>query len=677
VSLNYFSNQKSAIEISCLIFLLDLSTIKSHLTMMNFKKLLLVIAAFCPLISMADVRLPKMISSNMVLQRNTKLTIWGWADPGENVTVKLGKDSYSAQADQKGKWSVEIPTQSFNSEPSQIEIQGKNTIKLENILFGDVWLCSGQSNMEWNATMGINNAAAEIAAANYPQIRFITAINEMKKYQANDILSEGWKVCTPENMKQFSSVGYFFGRELYNKYKVPIGLISADWGGSPIESWMSFDALKKFDTYKQSVIESEAEVANPEEFERQSQAKIADWILAVNKLDKGLYPNGKSWASSDFDTKDWIVTTVPGAWEKTALPDFDGVAWLRKTIDLPASMVGKDLTLSLSTIDDNDITYFNGEVIGSVNGYNMPRVYTVPASKVKAGKNTIAVRVFDTRGGGGICGNAEYVFLSSGKDTLSLVGDWLINPSVAIKDMPSYPLASNNWSPMATMYNGMVFPIIKFAIKGTIWYQGEANAGEHSKYNKLLTGMIEQWRKDFNNPEMPFLYVQLAGFWANSPNATWPYLREAQLKTLSVPNTGMAVAIDLGDSTNIHPQNKQDVGKRLALVAMKVAYKDNVQASGPMYQGMASMGDQLAVRFTEIGSGLITKDGKALRGFEIAGSDRKFYPAKATITGNKIILENENVHNPVVIRYDWDNFPKGNLYNKEGLPASPFRTDNW
>jgi sialate O-acetylesterase len=628
--------------------------------------------------SLADVRLPKLVGDHMVLQRDTKLAIWGWADAGEKVTVTFQNKKYTATPDANGKWMVSLPALKAGG-PYEMTIAGKNTLTIKDILIGDVWLASGQSNMEWNLGWTVNNFEQEIANANFPQIRVLDVKNAIAFTPQTDFESDGWKICSPENAGKFSAVGYFFSRELHQKYKVPVGLITSEWGGTPSESWTSPQALKAFPEYGKVVEDMESRGTAIQDEMKAYDTKLKEWQSSVSGADRG-YAASPQWNAADFTPTDWPAMKLPGLWESASLPDYDGIVWFRKEVMIPETEAGKEISLQLATIDDIDSTWFNGALVGTTNAYNIARKYTVPANLVKAGKNVITIRVIDTGGGGGIYGEAKDMQLVSGEKTIaSLADQWQYQTALDISQMPAKPKVTYNQNSPAVLYNAMIAPLAPYAIKGAIWYQGESNAGRAYQYRTLFPAMIKDWRTQWKQ-DFPFLFVQLANFMniTEQPvESDWAELREAQSMTLSLPKTGMAVIIDIGDANDIHPRNKQDVGHRLALAAQKVAYQDNVVYAGPTYKSMKTDGNKIVLTFNNTGGGLVAKGGE-LKEFAIAGPDKQFVWANARIEGNTVVVSSSQVTNPVAVRYAWSNNPsKANLYNKEGLPASPFRTDDW
>lgn len=629
-----------------------------------------------------QIKLPKLISDGMVLQRNTEIKIWGYASAGEKVTVSFLKKNYSDTADSEGNWNILLPKQKAGG-PYEMQIKGGNSITIHDVMIGDVWLCSGQSNMElpmkrvsWNYPGEIENSENKfIRQFAVPQkYNFIHPEKDLS-YGSMPSAQAGWKSASPENTPEFSAAAYFFAKEIYNKYKIPVGIINSSLGGSPVESWISEDALKKFPAYynEARMYRDSVLILKIEEADR---ARSNAWYKLLDEEDRGLKSDGR-WSEENYDAASWPSMKIPGYWADTELGFKNGVVWFRKKINVPESLAGKPAKLILGRIVDADSAFFNGKFVGNVTYQYPPRRYEIPVDLLKPGENTIAVRVVSNSGKGGFVPDKQYAILC-GDTSISLDGDWKFRPGA---EMPA--LAGQTfirWKPMG-LYNAMIAPLLNYKIKGAVWYQGESNAGRPWDYRDLFTAMIEDWRNKFNQGNFPFLYVQLPNFMeakTEPSESGWALLREAQIQTLSVPNTGMAVAIDIGEWNDIHPLDKKDVGLRLFLSAEKVAYGDNaVICSGPLYKSMRIEGNKIILSFDSIGGGLIARDGE-LKEFAIAGSDRHFVWAKAKIINEEVIVWSEEIVNPVAVRYAWaDNPASANLYNKAGLPASPFRTDNF
>lgn len=636
--------------------------------------LLLFCISFAGSTVQANIRLPKIFGDSMVLQRDQVIPFWGWAEGGEKITVQFHNQQKTARAGKDGKWKLLLGAETAGG-PYTLTVKGKNTTVLKDILVGDVWICSGQSNMEFTVASG-NNAAQEIASANYPQIRHFKVGNSVGETPKEDLIHAGsWKDATPQNVGAFTAVGYFFARELYKQLGVPVGLVNTSWGGTDIETWTSREAFESNDEFK-NMIKSVRTINLDSAAKERSRAALA----LIEKV-QGALPDAATaatWKNSDVTDIDWPRMALPQLWESGPLPNVDGVVWFRKTIELSTEQAGKSAELHLSQVDDNDETYVNGAKVGSTNNYNTKRVYTIPAGLLKAGKNVIVVRVEDTGGGGGIYGEAGDMKLVINGSTQSLAGDWAFRVAAT----SSTGNATNPNSYPTLLYNAMIHPLIPFAIKGAIWYQGESNAGRAYQYRTAFPLMIKDWRKQWGY-DFPFYFVQLASFNAGGGNSkagsNWAELREAQTMTLALPNTGMAVTTDVGEPNDIHPKNKQDVGLRLAAVALHDAYGKNNVFSGPIYQSMKVDGNKVLLSFTNKGGGLMAKDKYGyLKGFEVAGADQQFRYAKAFVQDDGVIVYTDSVTSPVAVRYAWaDDAGDANLYNKEGFPAAPFRSDSW
>ena len=608
----------------------------------------------------AEIRLPSILSSNMVIQRNEEIKIWGWADKGESVNVLLNNTKKSVKTGKDGKWAVTFPAMKEGG-PYEILITGKNSaIKLENILVGDVWVCGGQSNMNWSVRNSLNSEE-EIKNASFPNIRLLTIALTAELNPKEEVSSSEWKICTPENIPGFSAVAYFFGREIFKETGVPVGLIHSSFGGTIVESWISSDFMTPFLEYSEQLKFLDA--VTPAEIESAENHRIA-MIENEFGIIKGKIPE-ENWADPATDLSYWKNMGLPGRWEDKNLNGIDGVVWFRKEIILPENSLDANFTLSLGKIDDSDITWINGIEVGRTdNNKDLPRSYNIKPGIFKPGKNVIVVKVSDKEGDGGFLGTPDDMNVVGKDVNISLSGNW--NFRISGENL-SYTLSTfgKNAIPSQLFY-GMIHPLLNLKVKGVIWYQGESNTPRAYRYRELFPTLINCWRSYWNQPDMPFLFVQIANFKAPNPEpgeSEWAELREAQLMTLSMPNTGMAVAIDIGEANDIHPRNKQDVGYRLAMNALKVAYNKNVVRMGPVYRSMEKKEGKIMLSFDHIGSGLEIKDKYGyLKGFSIAGEDKKFHWAKAYMEGERVVVYSENVPSPVAVRYGWaDNPDDGNL----------------
>jgi sialate O-acetylesterase len=634
----------------------------------------------------ADVRLPALIGDNMVVQQGVVARVWGWAEPGEQVTVSMAGKSAKAKADAKGRWEARIGPFKAGG-PFEMRIEGKNAVVLKNVLVGEVWLGSGQSNMEWP----LQNAAHggdEVARANHPEIHLFT-VTKATSLEPRDDVRGRWVVCTPENAATFSAVAYFFGRELSEKLKVPVGLIHSSWGGTPAEAWTSRAALAAIPELRPMTDALDRASVNLPEARHAYEAAQAKWEQEHFLQDPGNKGLDLGYAGADFSEAGWQTMRLPQFWETAGLV-IDGAVWFRKSVDLPASWEGHDLTLNLGPVDDFDVTYFNGTKVGATgsetpNFYMVPRKYTIPGALVHGGRNVIAVRVFDHYGQGGFGGGATDMTLSAaGAPPIALAGDWLYKVEMGVEPIkvdfstqPIAPAGVGNPNTPTVLYNAMLAPLTPYTIRGAIWYQGESNADRARQYQTLFPAMIRDWRAAWGAGSFPFLFVQLANFQARKTepgDSHWAELREAQTMTLREPATGMAVIIDIGEASDIHPKNKQDVGHRLALWALAKTYGQSGEFSGPLFESFAVEGNKVRVRFTHA-EGLRTVDGGPVQGFAIAGADGKFVWADAKLDGKTVLVWSDAVPQPVAVRYGWADNPAVNFTNGAGLPASPFRTD--
>lgn len=625
-------------------------------------------------------------SDHMVVQRESPVRVWGKADPGVAIKLSLADSSARVKADADGRWQAELREVPAGG-PYTLRVESGATVReLTDILCGDVWLCSGQSNMQWplfSGGMGARDGEAEVAAANYPQIRLIQIARKPKMTPQEEVITDGWEVCSPDTIGDFSAVGYFFGRELYQHLDVPIGLISSNYGGTMVEAWTSDEGLRTVPQFAGLLDDLQAHPEKIQALENTYNQQLDAWMAKLNEADAGF----DKWNAESVDTAEWETMSLPGNWEEKGHPDLDGVAWYRKDVELPQGWSGRQLRVKLGNVNDRIQLYFNGqEVLHWAHNAQMQSGMEIPAGLAKAGKNTIVARIFDTGGPGGLYGAASNYFVEPAgrsEEAIPLDGDWKFHVGVQVQKFDPLP-SVQQWHPespngASRLYNGMIAPLVRLPIKGAIWYQGESNASRAAQYGQAFPAMINDWRKQWGQPGLPFLFVQLANYKERQPEPVddaWAELRDAQLQTLQLPKTGMAVIIDIGEADNIHPKNKQDVGKRLALAARHVAYGEDLVYSGPAFESWQAEGNKARVRFTQVGGGLVAQGG-ALKGFAVAGEDRKFHWADANIEGDSVLVASPEVSQPLAVRYGWGTNPEVNLYNAEGLPASPFRTDDW
>ena len=639
-----------------------------------------IVFAACLLLSAqgisGQVRLPRLESDGMVLQRDAPVRIWGWASPGEKLSLGFRGRHYRILTNSGGTWQLLLPPMKAGG-PYQMDIESSNRILLSNILIGDVWVCSGQSNMVLPMQRVAPRYRKVIAEASNPEIREFHVPDAYDFNGPRDNLYSGsWKAADSEQVLQFSAAGYFFARQLFKKYHVPIGLIVAAVGGTPIQSWLGQDALQQFPDYLKT-----AELFNNPHYLdsiRQENRQVSGaWYRSLWKLDRGMH-GPKPWYDTSYDASAWPRMNLPGYWNAGGPGAIHGVTWFRKTVYLPPAMTGIPAMLLLGRIVDRDSVYVNGKFAGTTGYKYPPRRYHLPPGMLRPGKNIIVVRVINYSGLGGFIKDKPYL-LQAGGLTKDLKGMWRYKIGAVMG-----PLAAPTfiqYEPLG-LFNGMISPLLPYTIRGIVWYQGESNTEQPGDYHKLFTSLIGEWRKKWKEGNIPFLFVQLPNYGkaVTKPVASgWARVREAQLRTLSLPNTGMAVTIDIGEWNDIHPLDKEDVGRRLALAAERLSYGDKgLVFSGPIYQGMQRAGNRIIIRFSHEGGGLEAKGGKSLKCFTIAGKDGTFFPAEAKISGQKVIVWSSLVAHPEAVRYGWADNPAGaNLINKEGLPASPFRTDDW
>jgi len=628
-------------------------------------------------LAFAEVRLPKVFASHMVLQRRKPVPVWGWAEAGEKVTVTFSTQTKTVQTAPDGRWQVKLDPMEAGG-PYQLTVRGNtNALTLDDVLLGEVWICSGQSNMEWRLAQ-VTNAPAEIASANYPRIRLFLVKKESSLTPKTD-LDGTWSVCSPETAPNFTAVGYFFGRELTKELNVPIGLVNTSWGGTHSETWTSRNAMLRDPELSQVV------ASIPSDREALLRSGQERTMRLVKEKSSGVFPSlaeERTWARAEFDDHAWNKIGVSSDWEWRGLPTFDGVVWLRCEVQLPENARHQRLSLHLGAVDDGDSTYVNGQLVGATTGRTIARTYTLPDGLLKPGRNVIAVRVQDDGGSGGLLSTG--LTLSGDHLDVPLPSEWKYRIAKAFPS--SYEAGPNSYGTL--LFNAMINPLIPLAMRGVIWYQGESNAGRAQQYRRTFPLLIEDWRQHWGQAEggkndFPFLFVQLANFnsagGTSQRGSTWAELREAQTGALALPNTGMAVTADIGERNDIHPKNKQDVGKRLAAEALRIAYGQQRISAGPLFEGMKTEGNRAIISFKNTGSGLKAKENPSLlKGFEVAGSDQQFHVAKAEIRGNQVVVSAGAVAAPVAVRYGWaDDNGEVNLYNREGYPACPFRTDSW
>lgn len=604
----------------------------------------------------AQIKLPQIISDGLVLQREQSVKIFGWASAREEITLNFKNNVYNTIADDFGNWEIMLPPQAEGG-PYDLTFRGRNEIIVRDVLFGDVWLCAGQSNMVLPIERVKEKYPDEIVNAHYPEIRnfFIGTVANLQEAQ-KDLPSGSWKSANPQDVMTFGAVSYFFAREIHEKHHVPVGLINASVGGTPIEAWISEEGLKEFPGLL-DIVQQNKDTFYVNNIVRMARADI----VTRKEADKGIV-EPIQWFDPGYSPKGWKNIHIPGYWEDQGLKGLNGVVWYRKEIEVPASMTGVHAKLYMGRIVDADYVYVNGKKIGNTTYQYPPRRYNIAVGILKPGRNTIVIRVINMNGKGGFVPDKPYFLYANGQ-VLDLKGDWNYKVGDVFKPEIRRKVGISFQNQPASLYNAMVAPVKKQAIKGILWYQGESNTGRPAPYYDLLPALIVDWRNKWNDNNLPFLYVQLANYMDRDflpVESHWAELRDAQLQALSVPNTAMTVAIDLGEWNDIHPLNKKDIGLRLALGARHLAYgeKDLVH-SGPVYSSHSIRGNKIIIYFDHIGSGLISIDEEPLSQFAIAGADMIFDWADAEIVDGAVEVSNKNITNPVYIRYAWSNNPDG------------------
>lgn len=622
-----------------------------------------------------EIKLPTLISDGMILQRETDLKLWGWAPAGEELQVNLVDKEYTTTVAPDGSWELEL-SQLKAGGPYEMTLRcSELTRVIKNIYIGDIWVLGGQSNMEIPVSRTLDLFEEEVKDARCAGIRKFSVPQKYNFHGPVEELEGGeWEEVTPDTVNSFSAVGYFFAKKLYDKYQIPIGLIHTAIGGTPAEAWISEATLKKFDKKYQELLDQCKDDEYVNGTKLMEEHRNIKWYEELDRKDAGYSKKEEPWYQEELDVTDWSDMEIPNSFMGTELETLKGSVWFRKEIFIPESMAGKPAKLLLGTIIDGDETYLNGVKIGSIPYLYPPRRYQIPKGLLKAGKNVLAVRVILTQNIGGFVTDMPY-FIRTDMEELSIAGTWKYKIGVATEGMK--PTTFFQYKPSG-VFNNMIYPLRNHKVKGFLWYQGESNTWEPYGYKELFQAVIEDWRANWGQGDLPFNFVQLSNFclWRLEPEVSgWARLREEQRRALQIPNTGMAVTIDVGQYNDLHPWDKKSVGERLALWAMKQVFDEEIVCSGPIYDHMEAEGNRIRLHFTYVGGGLRVK-GDDLKTFMISGKDGKFLPAKAQIEGATVLVWSDEIDEPVAVRYAWsDNPEEANLFNKEGLPASPFTTE--
>jgi len=631
-------------------------------------RLLLTVALLLSPLAHADIRLPKLIGDGMVLQRDTTIPLWGWADADEAVEVRFNGQLVGQVTTKDGRWLLQLPAQLAGG-PHQLSFKGRNQIELKDVYFGDVWVASGQSNMELEMARVAEAYPQDLTSAHYPLIRQFKVPQEYNFKTAQQDFSGGeWVAASPKSIDNFSALAFYFGRELFQHNSVPIGILNNALGGSPVEAWMSEEALQPFaealaegkkfrdDKLIQSIIAAD-------------KSKNEQWYGDLQRRDPGL-TSKTPWYSATLDDSSWQNFSVPGFRPEP----FTGVWWLRKTIKLTAAQAAEARILRLGSIVDADEVYINGKQVGNTTYMYPPRRYEVPQGVLKAGTNLIAVRVTANNGKTGLLPDKPY-WIGTDANPLPLTGQWKMQTAALAKNLPGDTFI--RWKPLG-LYNGLLAPLTSLPIKGVIWYQGESNVGAYADYQPRFTSMIRDWRAKWaqgtgQQNQFPFLFVQLANYLEKTPEpveSAWAGLREAQRQSLSEANTAMVVAIDKGEWNDIHPVDKKTLGQRLALAARAVALGEKVGYQGPELESVMADGSQLKLSFNHSGKNLVLKG--TGNSFAIAGADGQYRWAQVQLKDQQLLLSHPDIKAPVKVRYGWADNPEAVLFNSEALPAGPF-----
>jgi sialate O-acetylesterase len=626
-------------------------------------------------LAQAQLRVARLFSNNAVLQRQKPIPVWGWANAGQSITVSIAGQSQSTKADATGAWRVSLPALEAGG-PHNLNItDGTSNLQISEVLIGEVWLLSGQSNMEWRLRSA-KDYAKEKKDANYPNIRHFFVEHEVSMSPQTDLPSGSWAPASTETVGEFSAIGFLFARELYQKLNIPIGLVHSSWGGSQIEGWISKEAMlgsTELASYAKNM------PSNWLEADAQIDARLRKQVFGQEGFNPDLAYEAK-YTSQGYDYGKWTSTSPLGQWDWKGYFSYRGTGYMAKNIEVTAAMAAKPSILGLGIQNGRNKIYINGRLVADTTITGL-RTYKLPPGSWRVGNNQLVVKMEPMAEpkyyGLGLMGSPADLYLSAGNDRIDLADAWQLRPSFA--EPHNYTHSANNVG--TTIYNGMIAPLIPYAMRGCLWYQGESNTNRAYQYRQSFPLLISDWRKRWAD-DFSFYWVQLSSYgpYPNSNQGSgWAELREAQTMALSLPNTGQAITTDIGNPADIHPTNKQDVAHRLALIALKQNYGQNIQAYSPMYQSVIFKKGKAIVNFTNTGTGLSSQDRYGyLKGFEIAGADKKFVYAQAIVKGNTVEVFYPGKKKPKAVRYAWTDAPDdANLYNSEGLPACPFRTDNW
>jgi sialate O-acetylesterase len=636
------------------------------LSKMNRVKLIFLLFLFSSNFCVAQkLELPKIFSDGMVLQQGIACPVWGRALKNETVTLQIDGKTLTTTSNSQGKWIVKLPVFKAGG-PYTLTIQTKEKVVINDVMFGEVWLASGQSNMNFAINRPILNANEVIAEANYPLIRMITVEPSVNSYPISEVKSKGWEVCSPQTVEKFSAVAYFFARKLHQDKKVAVGIIHSSYSGSPAEAWLTKDILSVDSVFSKQLNLIQNERENWAVLQEKEKTVTNKYNEIVKTSTIGLDSN---FHQSNYNDKHWKRVDFPISATRLKIAGYK-LIWLRKTFILNEEP-NTDYEIRLGEVKMRDRTYVNGIFVGETNK-EQERTYKIPQSALKKGENVIAIRWLSEWGYGSVGNNTKNPIvknLKTGVD-ISIAGEWKYNDLVE----PELKIGVSYHRNPTAIYNAMIAPLAEYGIKGALWYQGESNAGKANEYPRLMQLLIKDWRNIWKQGDFPFLIVQLPNYIDGGLN--WVKLREAQTKIAKeTPNTFLATTIDVGDPLDLHPKNKLPVGERLYAVASKNVYQDKTVGSGPILKKTYLKNGSLWLEFSN-SKGLFATGDSTQNAFMVAGEDQKFVKASFTFIKNKVKLTSE-VLKPIAVRYNWEANPSQFLYNNSGLAATPFRTDNW
>lgn len=658
---------------------------KQRINTFIFKVLIVIFScAACSQTTKTKFGVQPIFSDNMVLQQGKEIPVWGTAPPRSGIEIQFRNQKVKTKADSRGKWLARLQPENVSLNEKMTIQCGNKKLTFSNVAVGEVWIASGQSNMEVplvNDWAPVKNGIQEAANANFPDIRLFSVGHNSSNRPVDTLESAGWKPCTPTTIRNFSAIAYFFGREIHQDLEVPVGLIQSTWGGTLAEAWTSAASLELMEDFTRSVQKLQSMPTDLETQQKIYEKDKFDLNIERSRKDPGIMGSDTLFIKTLLRETDWDTIHLPDFWENSRLGVFDGSVWFRKHVEIPFGEASAEFTLGLGSPEDLYEVWINGRKIAQSQMWSPAKQYKIPTGVLRSGDNAITLRVTDFQGSGGFNGKPSDFFLSSeGGFFADLGGKWFMHAGYNQREIETIALEPGDPNRPSTLFNGMINPLIPFAFKGVIWYQGESNTGMAWQYRHLFTNLINDWREKWKEGDFPFYYVQLANYMKYKPypaDDMWAELRESQTLALELPETGMAVSIDIGEAENIHPANKQDVGKRLSLLALNKTYGKDIPSSGPVFSSYTAGNGSISLFFENVYGGLKINDGSKLNGFAIAGEDKHFVWADAEIVGNTVIVKNKDIPLPVAVRYNWSANPNGNLVNSANLPASPFRTDDW